>query len=226
MSERYVIKFSKGGYAKYTSHLDLLRFFKRAFRKTGVDLKYSQGFNPHPKLSFAQPLSLGYLGDNELVEFETNTCQDPVELENILKNEMPKGLDIKWCGRLEESVKSLAAEAQKAEYEIIIPVCIKQEDLEKALSGYLAQEQIVAMKRRKKDKKMIEVDIKGKIRDLTGKSREENIALSMVLDCGSASNLSPELVISSFCSFAMIDVPRYMMEVRRKKIIFYNNLQF
>ena len=39
MSERYVIKFSKGGYAKYTSHLDLLRFFKRAFRKTGVDLK-------------------------------------------------------------------------------------------------------------------------------------------------------------------------------------------
>ena len=93
MSERYVIKFSKGGYAKYTSHLDLLRFFKRAFRKTGVDLKYSQGFNPHPNLSFAQPLSLGYLGDNELVEFETNTCQDPVELENILKNEMPKGLD-------------------------------------------------------------------------------------------------------------------------------------
>ena len=86
MSERYVIKFSKGGYAKYTSHLDLLRFFKRAFRKTGVDLKYSQGFNPHPKLSFAQPLSLGYLGDNELVEFETNTCQDPVELENILNN--------------------------------------------------------------------------------------------------------------------------------------------
>lgn len=82
------------------------------------------------------------------------------------------------------------------------------------------------MKRRKKDKKMIQVDIKDKIRDLTGKSIEENIALSMVLDCGSASNLSPELVISSFCSFAMIDVPRYMMEVRRKKIIFYNNLQF
>lgn len=116
------------------------------------------------------------------MEFETNTCQDPVELENILKNEMPKGLDIKWCGRLEESVKSLAAEAQKAEYEIIIPVCIKQEDLEKALSGYLAQEQIIAMKRRKKDKKMIQVDIKDKIRDLTGKSIEENIALSMVLD--------------------------------------------
>ena len=58
MSERYVIKFSKGGYAKYTSHLDLLRFFKRAFRKTGVDLKYSQGFNPHPQTELCSAVVL------------------------------------------------------------------------------------------------------------------------------------------------------------------------
>ena len=38
MSERYVIKFSKGGYAKYTSLLDLHRLFKRDLSKTGVDL--------------------------------------------------------------------------------------------------------------------------------------------------------------------------------------------
>lgn len=85
MSERYVIKFSKGGYAKYTSHLDLLRFFKRAFRKTGVDLKYSQGFNPHPKLSFAQPLSLGYLGDNELVELRQIPARTPGNLRIFLR---------------------------------------------------------------------------------------------------------------------------------------------
>ena len=58
MANKYVLKFSKDGYAKYTSHLDLLRFFKRAFRKSGIALSYSQGFNPHPKTVFSVPLSV------------------------------------------------------------------------------------------------------------------------------------------------------------------------
>ena len=66
---RYVIKFEKDGYVKYTSHLDILRIFKRSFKKTGLALKYSQGFNPHPKMGFAQPLSLGYSSKCELIEF-------------------------------------------------------------------------------------------------------------------------------------------------------------
>ena len=71
MSTRYVLKFTKSGYVKYISHLDLLRLFKRAFKKTGLTLKYSQGFNPHPKMGFAQPLSLGYSSICELIEYET-----------------------------------------------------------------------------------------------------------------------------------------------------------
>ena len=54
---RYVLKFRKFGYVKYISHLDLLRVFKRTFKKTDLQLRYSQGFNPHPRMGFAQPLS-------------------------------------------------------------------------------------------------------------------------------------------------------------------------
>ena len=225
MAEKYVIKFSKGGYAKYTSHLDLLRFFKRAFRKTGIDLKYSQGFNPHPKLGFAQPLSLGYSGDNELLEFETETKHEPDELTALLRPEMPEGLDIKWCGELNKGIKSLAAEAEKARYTVLIPVAEYDGNIEETIDGYLAQDRILAMKRRKKDKKMVEVDIKDKIRTLTGRYADDTIILSMWLDCGSESNCSPELVVSSLCKFASIDVPRHMMEFQRDKIEFYNNLQ-
>ena len=66
---RYVMKFYKDGYVKYTSHLDLLRIFKRSFKKTGLALQYSQGFNPHPKMGFAQPLSLVYTSKCELIVF-------------------------------------------------------------------------------------------------------------------------------------------------------------
>ena len=68
---KYVMTFSKTGTICYTSHLDLMRMFKRAFKRGGIKLAYSQGFNPHPKLGFAQPLSLGYEGMKELMEFET-----------------------------------------------------------------------------------------------------------------------------------------------------------
>ena len=77
---RYVARFEKGGYTKYISHLDLLRVFKRAFKVMGLDIRYSNGYNPHPKMSFAQPLSLGYSSLCEYLEFETLTPHDPESL--------------------------------------------------------------------------------------------------------------------------------------------------
>ncbi len=55
---KYIIEFSKTGTICYTSHLDIMKVFKRAFNRAGIRLAYSQGFNPHPKMGLAQPLSL------------------------------------------------------------------------------------------------------------------------------------------------------------------------
>ena len=81
---KYAIVFSKTGYIRYTSHLDLLRLFKRAFRRAGIPVAYSHGFNPHPKMSFAQPLSLGYAAEEELLEFET---EDPFDMSSAVSDE-------------------------------------------------------------------------------------------------------------------------------------------
>ena len=93
MTNRYVIKFSKTGYIKYTSHLDLMRSFKRTFKMAKLGLRYSQGFNPHPKMSFAQPLSLGYSSRYELIEFETNEHLKPVEILDRIDGKLPEGID-------------------------------------------------------------------------------------------------------------------------------------
>ncbi len=224
MAEKYYIKFSKDGFAKYTSHLDLLRLFKRAFRKTGIDLKYSEGFNPHPRISFAQPLSLGYAGAEELLEFETDTENDPVKMAEQLNPVMPEGIRIIGCGKLSAGVKSLAGEAESASYTVIIPYHIS-ENIDIILNGYMSQGKILAWKRQKKDKKMVQIDIKNMIRDITASTDGRNIYLDMNLDCGSVSNCSPELVISSFCDFSHFNIPRHTISVKRNKIFFYNNLQ-
>ena len=226
MNNRYAIKFSKDGYIKYTSHLDLLRMFKRAFKKTGLALKYSQGFNPHPKMGFAQPLSLGYSSRCELIEFETQMPHTTGEIMEKLRNEMPEGIKLLSCFELDENIKSLAADADAAEYKIWIPTEQSEEELQDTMEKYLSMSEITAMKRMKKTKKMEPVNIRNMIRNLEISKIGEFAMIKALLDCGSKSNCSPEPVISSIHEFSGIDTPRYEMEVERINIFFVNKLQY
>lgn len=226
MNNRYVIKFTKNGYVKYTSHLDLLRTFKRAFKKTKLSLKYSQGFNPHPKMGFAQPLSLGYASRCEMIEFELQKPCDCDEILSRMKPEMPQGIELLSCEALPEDTKSLAAAADAALYKIWIPTELNEAELKSKLKEYMEQGEIITLKRQKKTKKYEPMNIKHMLRKLEISKLGDFAMIEALLDCGSQSNCSPELVITSFCDFAAIDTPRYEIEVERIKLIFVNNLQF
>lgn len=58
-------KFTRGEELRFISHLDQQRLFQRAFRRAGLDIAHSNGFNPHPKLSFALAMSVGLMSDSE-----------------------------------------------------------------------------------------------------------------------------------------------------------------
>ena len=62
--------FEKTGLAVYISHLDLMRMFQRAFKRAGLPLTHTKGFNPRPSVSIALPLSLGVSSRCELLDFE------------------------------------------------------------------------------------------------------------------------------------------------------------
>lgn len=53
------MRFGKEGIVKFIGHLDIMRYFQKAFRRANVDITYSQGYHPHPCLSFASPLGVG-----------------------------------------------------------------------------------------------------------------------------------------------------------------------
>lgn len=223
---KYVVKFTKSGYIKYTSHLDILRLFKRSFKKIGINLEHSQGFNPHPKMSFGQPLSLGYSSTYELIEFETKEKFTNEMIIEALSKVMPKGVTILSCKEFIEETKPLAAMATEAEYIVTFPVENDVAKYEQTVFDYLAQDKIMAEKRKKKSKKLEPLDIKNKIRRIQLIDEGENLSLKLLLDCGSVSNLSPELVIATFCTFADFKCERYDIEVERTKLSFVNNLQF
>lgn len=226
---RYALKFSKEGYIKYTSHLDMLRLFKRSFKRVEVKLQYSQGFNPHPKMSFAQPLSLGYSSTSEYLEFDTIESFQPTEIMERLNSVMPEGVTIISCYELPLGGKTMASLTEYGEYVIEIPIgsFLDIEDagnfnIIKALEKYISREKIIVSKVQRKSGKEIEIDIKPMIKSISGLVVSNNIMLTIKINAGSVSNLSPEMVLTSFCTFAGILYDRAEVSIKRTEIYFNN----
>ena len=192
---RYVIEFEKGGYTKYISHLDLLRVFKRIFKVTGLDVRYSQDYNPHPKMGFAQPLSLGYSSVNEYLEFETVTAHDTGEMRNVIQKNLPHDVIIRDLFEFESEAKSLAAEADACEYVISLPYEGTEDSFNELFASYMAQDHIRAMKKMKKTKTMEEVEIKDKIRSWKVYKDGDLAYIDCILDSGSHSRSSKDSAV-------------------------------
>ncbi len=71
--------FQKTGDAIFMSHLDLMRLFQRAFKRAGLPLTHTQGYNPRPSVSIALPLSLGVSSHCELLDFDLEGCDASCE---------------------------------------------------------------------------------------------------------------------------------------------------
>lgn len=89
------MRFEKRDALRFISHHDLMRVFELALRRSGLKVAFTQGFNPHPRLSFALALPLGVESFDELVDIDLEHGQEPVDpaqLVQVLSGQMPPGL--------------------------------------------------------------------------------------------------------------------------------------
>ena len=84
--------FHKTGPIRYISHLDLMRTMTRAIRRSGIDLWYTEGFNPHPYMTFALPLSLGMQSVCESMDIRIEGDATNEEICRALQSVMPEGI--------------------------------------------------------------------------------------------------------------------------------------
>ncbi len=220
---RYNVTFAKRGYMIFTSHLDMQRLFKRAFKRADIALKYSQGYNPHPLMSFAQPLSLGYYSECEILEFKTKEDFETGEITRRLNSCMPEGLVILGCAEMTDEEKTLASRCYGSVYKIEIPACQLGPEGEKRaeewVKEYLAQDEIIAYKRSKKKKEPAPVNIKEKIQSIGCRVQDDKIIMTTKLDAGSDSNLSPELILQSFFAFLGLELSRETVDITRLELL-------
>ena len=115
---RLRIKYKKVGAIRFASHRDLLRGFRRAFAAGEVPVCYSQGFNPHPRLSFGPSLRTGWEGLDEYLDV---MLEHPIsDLDSRCNAKLSEGLEILACARVEKSVPKLSADIQAARYEVAV----------------------------------------------------------------------------------------------------------
>ena len=86
--------FEKTGNAIWISHLDLMRVFQRAFKRAGLPLTHTQGYNPRPSVSIALPLSVGVESHCELLDFELETIHSCEEIQKLLNENLIAGVRV------------------------------------------------------------------------------------------------------------------------------------
>lgn len=185
---KYRFCYAKFGDAQYISHLDLIRLFSRAFKRAGISLSYSEGFNPHPKMAIGLPLSVGITSGTEYMDAET---EHPLTAGHIdaLNKSMPIGIVVNRVAEIVPGMKKLA-DIRWATY----VVTLEDGKTDKAdLDAFMERESIIVEKKTKR--KIEDTDILPDIMALS--CNDEGTLITMTVSQGPMASLKPELVLSA-----------------------------
>jgi radical SAM-linked protein len=119
-AQRFRVWFRKGERVRFISHLDVLRAWERAIRRAELPLSYSQGFTPHPKLSFASPLPLGFVGEAEVMDVTLDERVQPDEFRERLLAQSNDDLGAVGVGEISVSAPPPQAGLLWADYRVPI----------------------------------------------------------------------------------------------------------
>lgn len=148
---KIIAAYHKAGAIAYTSHLDVQRTLQRAFRRADLPLSYSQGFNPHPLVSFATALATGYTSDQEWFEVKLSQEMTAEEFMERVNAQMPKGMWLSDAFTAADEMETLSKLVQSARYDVTVHFSheVTQEDINAAVEKALDSQEIMIMKKTK-----------------------------------------------------------------------------
>lgn len=201
---KYRLTFEKKGYAKYVSHLDLMRMFQRAFLRAELPISFSQGFNPHQKISIAFPLPLGVTGKKEYIDIELDEKILFSELIERLNNALPTDIRILSASFPTQKTSALS----RAVYEVEIDLKDNISSLKNKIIDVLNQDEIIVEKKTKRG--IADTDIKPSIIDSEILSANDvKIRLKLTLSCEDGASLKASTVVDAFKKY----IPDFVVDI-------------
>ena len=196
------LRFSKTGRLKYISHLDINRAMSRALKRAQIPLWYTEGFNPHPYMSFSLPLSLGVESLCESVDLRIIGDITNDEIKNRLNNVLPQ--DIKIVDVYDDFRDN--SEIVYSDYVYKFEFKDNEAAFEK-IKNVLSSDEIIALKKGKQGRKRVmkETNIKSFIDKYSISIRNDVIVLNIRLLAGPEKNLNPSLLFDSIIRLIDMD---------------------
>ena len=200
---RVRLKFSRKGPVKYLGHLDMLRYFQKVMLRANIDIRYSEGFNPHQIMSFAYPLGVSMETTGDYLDIDLVSYDGLEDLVTRLNKVMNEGIAIESAKLLEEKALNAMAAVYAAGYKITVSsnemdqADLTKDKLDLMCQELLAKPEIIISKKKcgkKKKEEVVEKDIKEGIFELKADS---DGVLYMLLKSGSALNIKPVSVIEA-----------------------------
>lgn len=227
------IRFGKHGAMKYIGHLDIMRYFQKAMRRARIPMKFSQGYHPHPIMSFAEPLGLGITSDGEYMDIETEEDIDGPAAMKALGEAMVDGMVIHSLHRLPENAKNAMASVEASSYRLTYrkgkPPLQLRELINAREDFYDRTDHITIVKKTKKSERSLDLRpliyrweigpfIPGDQACPADPADEEcgPVCHRIMLSSGSTDNIKPDLVMEHFHRSLGLDPKEYAIRVYRE----------
>lgn len=217
---RIRMRFTKTDNMRFISHLDLVRLMERALRRANVPLAFSQGFNPHPKISFATALSVGVASEGEYMDIEIEKEMDLQNFQDKMNGELPQGITILQCKYVDNKTKALMATVEFSSYVVKCPLEkeFSTEALQNAVDDFMDLREIFNHKiiKKKREIKTKEENIRPLIKSMEVIQGDGlKFILKTMIATGSKGNLKPELLIQKFKEITKIPILLDKVRVHR-----------
>jgi len=220
MSKLIRVKYKKEDEMIFISHLDLQRLLQRAFRRAKINLSYSEGFNPHPKMSYGNALALGVESQGEYVDIE---IEDDIEVDEFLErinNQLPEGIKFIKGQEIDPKTPSLSSVIVYGEYifNIDLDTPLSKEFVKSRVLNFVKSEEIIVTKTNKKGRK-VEVDIRPLIKNFDLVSLDDKkVTFESTIATGSKANLNTNIFIPKILEMLDIDMDPLDVDILRRDL--------
>ncbi|MBR4295787.1 MAG: TIGR03936 family radical SAM-associated protein [Clostridia bacterium] len=187
------IKFRKVGMLRYISHLDLQRTFAKVIVRSGIPAWYTKGFNPHAKLVFALPLSIGTQSECELLDIRLSRYMSCDEVKERLNSVLTDELSVIDVYEPESKFQDIGY----AKYEINIVTNGASDDMADNIRALFSKKPILMFKHTKSGEKEIDIAPLIDTLNVSYDGECDLIRLSATLSATSENYLSPEMLITA-----------------------------
>ncbi len=201
---------------KFIGHLDMMRYFQRVLRRADVHIRYSEGFSPHPIMSFAAPLGVGVTSSGEYMDIEVLSTEPSTEMVRRINEALVDEMRVINYRLLPDNAENAMSIVAAADYTLTFREGKTPEnwtELTREIPQFMSQSSVNVIKKSKKGER--EVDILPMIYEFTALDEGR---LWIKAATGSAANLKPELAVSAFMDYTGQNLPEFALLINREEV--------